>query len=55
MKVGKYLLEKHGFDKDSTKARFLEDFGYSEKILESILDDRYPCAEEAFQILTKNK
>lgn len=42
MKVGKYLLEKHGFDKDSTKARFLEDFGYSENVLEAILNDRYP-------------
>ncbi|AEV89465.1 hypothetical protein OBP_028 [Pseudomonas phage OBP] len=42
MKVGKYLLEKHNFGDPEVKARFLDQFGYSEKILESILADRYP-------------
>lgn len=41
MKVGKYLLEKHNFGDEEVKSRFLDQFGYSERILEAILDDRY--------------
>lgn len=42
MKVGAYLLEKHNFGDPEVKARFLDQFGYSETILEGILSDRYP-------------
>lgn len=42
MKVGKYLLEKHNFANPEVKARFVDQFGYSDRILESILTDRYP-------------
>lgn len=43
MKVGKYLLEKHNFGDEEVKSRFLDQFGYSERILEAILDDHYPA------------
>lgn len=43
MKVGKYLLEKHNFGDEEVKSRFLDQFGYSERVLEGILDDRYPA------------
>lgn len=42
MKVGAYLLEKHNFGDPEVKARFLNQFGYSETILEKILQDVYP-------------
>lgn len=42
MKVGAYLLEKHNFGDPEVKARFLDQFGYSETVLEKILQDTYP-------------
>lgn len=56
MIVGKLLKEKYGFDKQETIDRFIDQFGYSELIVNKILDDAFPvlltCHIQDFALFT---
>ena len=42
MEIGKLLKEKHGFDKPETLISFKCKYNYSDKFIESLLNDRFP-------------
>lgn len=42
MSLGKYLKANHGFSDPEVIAKFCEQFGYTEKMVNKIVDDLYP-------------